>query len=303
MGFRFKVKGLGFGFGSCARINITYHQRRVCGLPPSFSRLPPSFPRPFLFLPLPSSPPSPSLPFCLSPSPSLSTRACVLTSFMRRRCLSDKCARSCSCMCPRCRQLAVYMLPPGVPGKGGSRLRSRFAPRTPCAWWGQFCGQQGAGHRARTRWTTTVMPPPPIAREVAGAMRRAALHAKHVASSLQQAYRQLGCSLVRAAAATRGSDGTPSLQGRTSNYTRRMPAPLLACRACARARPPCPPPTSTCSVGAREREGQGADNGAGHAQQTQLRSRATGARSAPPDMGGAIDNHAPRRGGRHAAQL
>ena len=55
--------------------------------------------------------------------------------------MSDKCARSCSCMCPRCRQLAAFPLPPGAPwaSRQPSRLKSHRTPRN----FAQVCGQQG----------------------------------------------------------------------------------------------------------------------------------------------------------------
>ena len=208
---------------------------------------------------------------------------------MRRRCWSDKCARSCSCICPRCCQLAASLLPPGATwqGRRGSAAGSRLAAHS-LRMRIHFRGAaeaRGIARELAMRWTTTVMAPPPMARELVGAMRRAALHATHVAASRPRHTRTHGCSLVRDAAATRGRDGTPSLQGRTSNDTRQMPQPLLARRACARARHPCPLRPARAAL-ERQREWRLTNNGAGHAQQTQLRSRAPGAFSAPLGVGG-----------------
>jgi len=166
---------------------------------------------------------------------------------MRRRCLSDKCARSCSCMCPRCRQLAAFPLPPGAPwaSRQPSRLKSHRTPR--------FAGSRGAGHRARTCNAVDYQGHAAAAHGArVGRSHPASRPARHTRRRVTPAVlpTRFGCSLVHTAAATRGSDGPPSLHGRTSNYTRQMPAPLLARRACARARPLCPPPTSTCSIGA-----------------------------------------------------
>ena len=202
---------------------------------------------------------------------------------MRRRCLSDKCARSCSCMCPRCRQLAAFPLPPGAPwaSRQPSRLKSHRTPR--------FAGSRGAGHRARTCNAVDYQGHAAAAHGARiGRSHPASRPARHTRrrvtlQSYPHALAARSCTLPPPLGAAMDrpvcTAGQATTLGKCPHRSwRAAPAPARA--------PFAPLRPARAALEPERENGRATGNGAGHAKQTQLRSRGPGACSAPTGMGG-----------------